>query len=321
MTHIWVPRCKILEPRRELITPKSRVAGMFKLEAIRPDGRRRLLADWFPNLITNAGLNRIGTANDYMGACRVGSGSATPSVLDTNLQSHVAGTSTEFTSNRSAQGSAPYYSQFTRVYRFATGAAAGNLQEIGIATSTGNGTGVLFSRALILDGSGNPTTITVLSDEVLDATYQVRLYPPLSDVVDSVDISGSSYNITIRAMSVTSTSFWAMPALAQVGLNSARFHDGAIGAITSSPAGSSVLVNCTAASYSDNSLQRDGTMPAGLTEANFVGGIESVSMYFGQPGGNAVLGSLQCGFSPAIPKDSTMTLSLTFRVAWDRGSI
>src|SRR5690606_31940294 len=74
MTHIWVPRAKIIEPRRELRVTHG-LCGRFKLEAERPDGQRRLLADWFPNLITNAGLNRIGTSSGWLTACAVGTGS------------------------------------------------------------------------------------------------------------------------------------------------------------------------------------------------------------------------------------------------------
>lgn len=322
MTHIWVPRQKIIEPNRELIT-KARVAGWFKMEAIRPDGRRRLLADWFPNIITNEGLNRIGTVADYLNACRVGSGSATPAATDTNLQSHVAGSGTVFSENRAAQGTPPYYASITRVYRFAAGVAAGNLQEIGIANNAANATGILFSRALILDGSGNPTTITVLGDEVLDATYQCRLYPPLSDVNGTVAIGGVDIDYTLRAMAVTSVSFWALPAHAGAGgLNSARFGDGAIGAtIADSPSGSSQLLNASASSYSDNTLARQTTVTAGLTEANFSGGVDWAWAAFGSVGGNSSLGTVQVGFSPAIDKDNTKTLSLVFEIAWARGSI
>jgi hypothetical protein len=320
MTNIWVPKFKIIEAK-DAILYKHRVAGFFKLEAVRPDGRRRPLTGWFPNIITDGGLNAIGTLNSWMAACRVGTGSATPSALDTNLQAHVAGTTDQRSTNATAQATPPYYQSTTRVYRFAQGAAAGNLQEIGIATAAANASGVLFSRALILDSDGNPTTITVLSDEVLDATYQIRNYPPLVDVTGTANIGGVDYDYTVRAANVTDTTNWYLPASAGGGgLNSCRFGNGAIGAITSSPSGSNVLLNATPAAYTNLSLTRRTSVTCGLDVGNF-GGINWALTTFGTPGGNSSLGCMQTGFDALIPKDNTNTLTLEFGITWTRGSI
>lgn len=320
MTNILVPKFKIIEAKNA-IERRATMAGFFKLEAVRPDGTRRLLADWFPNIITNAGLNAIGTLSTWMAACRVGAGSAVPSALDTNLQSHIAGTTDIRSHNVAAQATPPYYSSATRVYRFAQGVAAGNLQEIGVATQAGNSTGVLFSRALILDSGGSPTTITVLSDEVLDATYQVRVYPPTADVTGTVNIGGVDYDYTVRAASVTDTSYWYLPASAGGGgLFSSRFGQGSLGAITSSPSGTNVLLNATPAAYTDGSLTRRTQVTCGLDDGNF-GGINWALTTFGSPGGNSSLGRMQVGFDALIPKDNTTTLTLEFSITWARGSI
>ena len=45
------------------------VEGWYKFEAVRPDGTKRLLADWFPNLITDAGLERMAGNGDWMRYC------------------------------------------------------------------------------------------------------------------------------------------------------------------------------------------------------------------------------------------------------------
>ena len=44
----------------------------------------------------------------------------------------------------------------------------------------------LFSRALIRDGAGNPTTLTVTAIDILTVTYQLRLYRPTTDIVSTV---------------------------------------------------------------------------------------------------------------------------------------
>ena len=153
---------------------ETQCAGWFKIEATRPDGTRRVLADWFPNLILNGGLDRMGANPDYLSWCQVGSGSTAPVAAQTALVNRIAGTSTQQNNVSGAQASAPYYGWYRRTYRFAQGVAAGNLSEVGVGWAT---SGSLFSRALILDGGGSPTTITVLSDEVLDVTYELRRYP------------------------------------------------------------------------------------------------------------------------------------------------
>lgn len=313
---LWIPKAKIIEPRNPFVA-RPRVFGFFKLEAIRPDGRRRLLADWFPNLITDAGLNLMGTSGTYLENCRVGSGSTAPNVADTALDVHVAQANSVEVSTPSGQSTEPYYGARTKTYRFNTGVATGNLTEIGVG-QTISGTDVLFSRALILDGVGDPTTITVLSDETLDATYQVRLYPPLVDVEDTINISGDNYDYIVRAGAVTDANAWGFAGGTVASLNSASAHDGAIGAITTQPSGSSVGGTPTSESYGNNDLFRDVSAFWDLNVANFAGGIDAASFVFGASGG---LGYYQVGFTPAIPKDNTKVLTLNMRIAWARGTV
>ncbi|HIQ53190.1 MAG TPA: hypothetical protein EYH51_08015, partial [Pseudomonas pachastrellae] len=180
--------------------------GWYKFEAVRPDGTKRVLADWFPNLITDAGLERMASNSDWLGYCQVGSGNNPPNVLDTALANRVGSSNTAQASASGAQAEEPYFCWQRRTVRFAEGVAAGNLSEVGMGwTSSGN----LFSRALILDSEGNPTTITVAADEILDVTYEFRFYPRLTDVTGSVTLTGNiagTYDYVMRAASVTSSS-------------------------------------------------------------------------------------------------------------------
>lgn len=308
----------IARRRAPLIPLETALGGWFKLEAIRPDGRRRLLADWFPNLITNAGLEAIGNAGGYLGECRVGSGNTTPNVADTALVAQIATSTTLHDSDLSAQPSAPYYGAVTNVYRFAAGDAAGNLAEVGIGATSGAD---LFSRALILDGGGSPTTITVLADEVLDVTYQLRLYPPTVDVTGTIDISGDSYDFTARAADVTGAGRWAPTSTGEVGGlygSNLTVYDGAIGAVTGLPTGTSDASNSIVnAAYSAGTHRIDGTATFGLDTANF--DILSALVVFGQS--VARFGAVQIEFDPVIPKDDTKVLTLTFRHSWARKTL
>lgn len=293
-----------------------KIAGRFKMTAIRPDGTERPLTGWINNLVTDAGLERMGTGTWFSG-CHVGSGTATPAVTDAALQSFVAGTTTVQATSDGAASSSPYYGWKIKTFRFAAGVAAGNLTEVGIATAaTSGGSTKLITRALILDGSLAPTTITVLSDEVLDVTYELRVYPATeSDVTGSIVISGVTYNYTIRPSDVTGARWYdyigdAVTHTPTTG-NDYTGYTGAIGAMTSGPAGSASTFDLTNATYGAGSLYRDGTVTLGLNSVNLPGGIRSFK-------GGTSLGAYQIDMGASIPKDGTKTLALTFRVAWDR---
>lgn len=304
------------------------LAGRYKLEAIRPDGRRRPLADWFSNIITDGGLNRMGT-DDYLTHCHVGTGSGAPATTDTALGTFVASTNTFQSSTAAAQGSAPYYGSQTNVYRFAAGEAEGNLSEVGIGWG-GTSSGPLFSRALILDGGGSPTTITVLSDEVLDVTYELRVVPPTGDESYNVDDdgpAGTTHAVVLRAAEVTSatasTAATGWGTNSQVGSNvfllsspspKPRAYSGALGAITGSPSGTTDNGSSTSnTSYVNNSLERVSSAFFDLNDGN-VGDIAALRFGF------ASAGMWQASFTPAIPKDNTKVVTFGLSVSWGRAA-
>lgn len=304
----------ILIPKiRELIVPvetKTRVRGFYKLEAVDARGRRRLLADWFPNLITTNGANALGTVS-VLDFCAVGSGNATPALTDTSLQTFVASTSTTNFGTRAASPTSPYFGSYTTQYAFAIGVATGNLAEVGVGKSATS----LFSRALILDGSGVPTTITVLSSEALYVTYQLNQYVPLTDVTGSITISGTTYGYTVRAADATATD-WAYNNQGSPSLRGASVFSGGIGAITGSPSGTqSAQTSINNVAYSAGSFTLVSTATWGLTAGN-VGGVASVFAQWQDGGGAVSRGSYQIGFSPSVPKDASHVLTLTFSMSW-----
>ncbi|MBT9158794.1 MAG: hypothetical protein DDT26_00041 [Dehalococcoidia bacterium] len=301
------------------------VQGWFKIEALKVDahGRpieqsRRVLADWFPNLITNFGINGIGTLINLVSFCRVGSGNATPQFTDSQLQSQIASTNTLQASAEINGGTPPnYFHGRNTTFRFPTGAAAGNISEVGVGqTETG---ATLFSRALILDAGLNPATITVLSDEVLDVTYQSRWYPPNADQMYNITIVGvGSIAVTARASRVTSATnyfigrggIWPVP-------SAAIAQNGTIGPVTGSPSGAGAAASAVAnLAYSNNSLQVSFSMTFGLNNGNLSGGISALSVALGDHSG--CYGYMQYGLSPAIPKLNTQILTINGVHSWAR---
>lgn len=294
--------------------------GFYKIEATTPDGKTRTLVDWFPNVITDIGLNRWGTGG-IINSCRIGTGTTSPTSLDTTLESVSATTSTLGGAiTNSIQSSAPYYSTITVPFTFAQGAVVGNMSEVGVGWST---TGAaLFSRARIKDSGGADTTITVNSIDQLTITYQLRLNIPSGDVVSTTTIAGVTTTVTLRAAEATSSS-WAAHGNPMNGTLANAFglgfttvplypYSGAIGSVTGSPSGT-YLGNSNMpvlnSAYSNNSYQQDikWTFPTG----NGNGTITSILI-------TIYPGTWQIGFSPGVVKDNTKTFELILRFTWGR---
>lgn len=332
---IWTRRPRIIEPRDLVLARATRVgiSGHFKLTAHRGDPNRPTKVLEFDNLITDAGLDMIGNAVEGIARAVVGTGTNAPSTLDTTLQTQLAATATTTGSERSDQPSSPYFGHSTVTFRFSQGAAAGNLTEVGVGRSTGSPVPV-FSRALILDGMGSPTTLTILSDEFLDVTYTYRIYPNESDVTGgTVVIAGVTYDVTTRASQVTNDQEW-LPGVSGMfgGMGSTSLgvpfistrETQTLGAITSEPSGTAGgATSGVNAAYVNGTYFRDFTLSFSLGDSNFATGIGSLAITMGSAllsSGRA--GRWQMNFSgPAsakIPKDNTKIMSMTFRHSWAR---
>lgn len=315
-------------------------------------GTERDLTDWFNNLITDTGMERFGIglggdtsmSTNWGRGCRVGSGSAAPDITNTNLQSIVATTITKQSITYSRQISVlPYYVERTIVYRFATGAAAGNLAEVGLVCGTNDGSstnGALnnatpcSTRALILDGGGNPTTVTVLSDEILDVTCKQRLYIPTADVTGTTTPTGGVAGPTdyvIRACDIdqgpsvnsggwggtSQDTGWDFKHRASVGWGENVVYVGAssaIGPIEGAPTGTSVhdgSGNVSTSAYVPGSNYLDINKAYSLGNANDANGIGAARVAAGAC-------SFQIGFTPRLLKTSDMILTYTLRLTWSR---
>lgn len=330
---IWTRRPKIMEPR-DPITFGITMAGEFRLRVMRPDGRCRIDTGFFPNLITNLGLNRPGAGTNY-GAISVGTGNATPLVTDTNLQARIATTATDqgsgYTASVGTPGDVDWYTAYTLTLRFAQGAAAGNLTEIGVTTNATPWP--CYSRALILDGGGSPTTLTVLSDEFLDATYRHRWYAGagvINDVPSTISISGTDYDIVLRRAEVDGGGNAWRPDWNWTSIINAfgqTAYNGAIGAITATPSGTASSDSSRSnASYVTDTFVRGHTCVWGLNNGNLAGGISAFQAQVGggrvPPGsGGSSSASYQFSVDPPIPKTSAQILTMNYQSSWARRSI
>lgn len=303
----------------EFLHCHTQLKGEYKL-VLNGGTEREYSTDWIPNLVLDAGLNRIGSGLGGMfNVCAVGTGTTTPANSQTTLVAQVAFQS-ETSSAVVNLGSATYAGQYTAMYVFAQGAVVGNIGEMGVGWDS---TVHLFSRSLIVDGSGTPITITVISLDQLTVYYRLTNIPVITDLSSSVTLSGTPYPYVGRLANATtffnaSQSFddWNVPVISGLAYPAAC----TIGAITSVPSGTStdLAVSVAAATYTNGNFYCDSTLTVSPTGGNAAGGIGGMLIVFGNSSVPISCGQWQYVFSTAIPKDNTKTLTLTMRYSWGR---
>lgn len=313
----------------QLAMPAAKVEGIYRLRKYKA-ATGELVQDTgeFKNLIVDAGLTRWCTAETFEYGF-AGTGTATPTVLDTQLANYLGystgGTVSTVNSTSGYPASSPY-TQRTYTFRCNPGAVTGNLTEVGVGWATsGTPTGAshrVFSRALIVDGGGTPVTLTVLADEYLDITYTLRLTVPANaaDSSYAVTISGVSYSVVSRVANFPGA--WGMFGNTAGGSNTggnataeAFPSTSTLGAVTAGPSGSGLSYGAsgalsTAATASGGTVTRTFSVTAALGEANTAGGIGCLTCRVGQV--TMVQTATQYSFSPPIPKNNTKLLTLNF---------
>lgn len=317
---------------KPIATINAQMKGMFKIEATNvTTGVKRVVADWFDNLITDQGLDYPGGGGSYAGGntpyvlfCHLGSGNTPPAVTDIGLDAVVGSVNGGNLQNSTSETSEPWFWTQTRVYRFAAGVATGTLAEIGVGHSNDNVS--LFSRALILDGIGNPTTINIDANEILDVTYKLLSYPDAAMLDINTPVAGS-FDIDVDGVAVTHTTQqivgWVTAGIRSVGIEivPSSFIGGTglksnafLTPITDQNIGGDIVTatnDNVMLPYVDGTYTRDFTTTWDLDEGNHVDGITGINIQSG-------IGTFQVLVDPPIAKDDTKRMSLTFRMSWSR---
>lgn len=290
------------------------LSGRYKLKVFK-SGVLQRETGWFDNLITNGGLDSITQQTAPFRYAQVGTGSATPAFTDTALASRITFADGGVSTSSESFDTTNRYLRLNWTYTFSGGSAAGNIAEVGIDHNTAGTT--LFSRALVLDSFGNPTTITVLSDEDLVVVYQLQIKQPTVDFTGS--ISGNTYTIRASRVATSADPGWVAGGTREqfvVVANSNIYtaYTGTIGTITGFPSGTAsnasggAVVN---SAYTPGSYQREGKITWSTAQANF--DIKSFAWAFGPTYWQMELGT-------AITKTSSQTFRLGVTLAWGRDS-
>jgi hypothetical protein len=300
-----------------IVTFHSQIRGRYRLRASLEDGTVTKDTGWFDNLILDQGLNQIGQSTNsgvsfgepilWAVGC-VGTGTTAPTTADTQLEAWLASAGNYSGYTRTwVTGAEPYW-KCIHTFRFGTGAAAGNLTEVGVGDTHYDGTG-LFSRALIVDGGGSPTTLTVTASEILDLTYEFRVYPDTTTRIQVLNIGGTDYTFTWDLYNPSSN----IPLINYSYINGSGDFSSCrvVLAQTTSGGGGSRSIIPTSTGYS-----------AGTYFRSYTGSYSHPVAYWGSTIGSISITTLhmvQLGsISPLLPITSVQDFSITFNVSWDR---
>jgi hypothetical protein len=142
------------------------------------------------------------------------------------------------------------------------------------------------------------------------------VYAPAASTTANVTISGVNYDLTILPIMVNNPQFWVQNApKINGGTNNAWYmyslYTGGIASRGSTNPGGSLIGSSQGAwdAYTSGSYKRSLSMSVDVNTAN--GTIASAMITSGWQ-------AWQVGFSPAIVKDNTKTLSLSFYFSWGR---
>lgn len=233
---------------------------------------------------------------------RVGSGTTAPTAGQTTLVSLLAsiggGTagSIQYAESADVIANDIWSKTITMTFQFGLGQFTGNVSEVGFALPNATAPTV-HTRALVVDGNGNPTSITVTAQDQLTVIYKLTVSVPYTVQTGQVVISGVTYDYT--AAKTAPTTMGAGSIIWPNGVITTQAHNGAFGAVGENPSGTSAAL--TVAFPASAGTRRNFTVTAATGDANLAGGITAINMN----------GGFKFGFTPAIPKTSTQTLSLT----------
>lgn len=340
MKLIEVPR-----PRSHIRMPSIGYGGRFTVELI--DAQTKLVKRHleFDNLITNVGLDSLldnsiyphkvtgDSFSEQILFCAVGTNSTAPAATQTTLGAEIAPAVDNRTKSNGAippgtvtyVAGSPDYWYRRGTWLFGTAQGNGNLTEIGLFTASSGGT--MFTRQLLKDGGGTPTTVVKTSAEELRVTYEFRCRPAQADVTGTVTLDGVSYDYTVRPCDVDNANNFSWGGYISSGdfwNNSSANHASCYETQTLSaregtgPSGSaSACSSCAPSAYSAGTYYRDYTAIWQSGVGNFGLGVGSVT-FLAPANTGSHASTWQISFAATtggarIPKTNTKRLTLVFR--------
>lgn len=311
---------------------KIKVGNRYKL--VRRDKDLNVIeeSEWFNNLMTKHGFDRMLSDDDivYL-ACVVGAGNTPPDEDDEYLDSFLYGSRSmlptadpPFVRPVYEAVNSPRHVKYPFLFRFEPTGSSYNVSEVGVCflngTQAPNSTDRVASRALVVDSLGDPTSVSVQSDEYLDVYWDMFIYVPEDSSGQAIvtdDGTPVPTDYVVRGANMSGSGWEA------VNVNSSRtlrvFFPSAVryspqqslGEYSSFPAGitTSYVKTPMRLPYTPGSKTRSYTFPLALGEAN-IGGIGAWLLNIG-------FGQFQMSFSPKMNKTSAKVATLGVTVTLD----
>lgn len=301
------------------------MAGEFRVVVKRADGSTKIDTGYQKNLILNQGLDFFGGNNgtDMMAYCVIGSGNSQPVYTQNKLDTAVVGVSGAKSSTKydydAARDGNIYKTNKVCKYSF-TGLNNVNVSELGLASTYSSVTTYyLCTRALIKDRQGNPTTITVLSGEILEIYYKLWAVYDTTDKIGQINlldgVGGSvAYNYVLSPMLVGSNYDGEVGKILLA--SSIKFlYAGDKASLTGQPSNTlySTTTESSLTSYVTGNYKRVFTFTVNTSNAN--GSIRTYGFY--NMGWWQIRFGSVANDSP-ITKTNTQTLSLPIEFSWGR---
>lgn len=296
------------------------VSGRFKMVVRKPSGEVRGATTEFDNLILDAGLRYLLDGKDKMlRFCIVGASSLVEQPTDTSMPQKINAAIANSSARASGDAESPGRVVQSFYALFRAGQATGVIAEVGMSpVATPTPSSPLFSRTLIRDSAGRPTTLTVAPDEELEVYYELSAQTDPEGQTFTLPLSSGVHTGIVRPQGVrardTGTTLAngsvCLPAFSVFSGPSARIStsdDGPYGTRTRLGAGSTAT-----RAPSENLTHRDVTYVLDKTEGNHPEGFAAMSV------GQLCFTQLQISFDPPIPKTADQTFSFVLRYSIGR---
>jgi len=317
---------------RVIRLPEIKVGCMFRAQKYRSDGTITYQGPWFKNTVLNVGLDQLAEAYNIVpydnsrSAIRylnVGTGTTEPAVTQTGLATWLAATNSFYDSIAHDYSvgdvgtSTPCYKSWQATYEFAIGNCTGNLTELGLSNASNS---TYYNRQLFRDELGDPTTITVLSDEGLRVTVKSIMYSTLAvdetadGTFDLDSVSTAATTTQLGGNWLTSTSSYNYNMPGYVG-GSAGGSNGVVRLATAI----SAFTGPTSASmqtYTAGNFYRDTDLT--WSPGTFVGDWKKIRTYFFYAASFSSYAVFEIELTTAETILDTEEITMTLRRSWGR---
>ncbi len=281
-------------------------------------GKRVHDTGWYPNLITDYGMDSIGNDSGFAGWGCIGDGVASTDEAVSTLTSFLGSGSGAGTDNGLFVQNpvTPWEYSKIRSKRVDAGVGTGLISETGLGTEN-DGTD-LFNRQAV------PIPFDKQATFILDVLYRQTVWPMIGDVLADITIDGVIYKTITRGANYDAVTYKTPWSVMGLGGGGTRGYSGDIGATPadwpSGTFGSGVGASRAIAAYIPGSYYID--LKTNYVLSNFnVGGIHAFTQSFNrcyfQTSFHVDAAQSLPEFDP-IPKTNTKIGDCTFRMSWAR---